>query len=54
MFKIDEIGEFCRIEYDIIIEVEIIFYDVKIIEFIVDVYLIVYEIKDFKKFFNIE
>ncbi|WAM36650.1 DUF3794 domain-containing protein [Caldicellulosiruptor acetigenus] len=52
--KTDEIGELRRIEYDITIEAEITFHDVKTIEPIVDAYSTAYEIKDSKKLLNIE
>jgi len=52
--KTDEIGELRRIEYDITIEAEITFHDIKTIEPIVDAYSTGYEIRDSKKLLSIE
>ncbi len=54
MPKTDEMGKLRRIEYDITIEAEIAFHDVKIIEPIIDAYSTAYEIKDSKKILSIE
>ncbi|AZT89471.1 DUF3794 domain-containing protein [Caldicellulosiruptor changbaiensis] len=52
--KTDEVGELRRIEYDIVVEAEIAFNQLETIEPIVDVYSTMYELKESKKFLNIE
>lgn len=52
--KTDEVGELRRIEYDIVVEAEITFNQLKVIEPVVDIYSTVYELKESKKFLNID
>jgi len=52
--KTDEVGELRRIEYDIVIEAEIVFNKLDRIEPIVDAYSTMYDLKESRKFLNIE